>query len=292
MNLSLSRNAPQITAHGAGAPAVGLGERRLCRRRQCAADRQRGALRNREFMPGRSACSTWRPAIFMRPWRRPVAGVMSPPRMCLRTSPTQPRSASRRRPWACASWTAMPRPCLSLTRASMPWFPSFGAMFSQDQERAASEMVRVCRRGRLLGLANWTPDGFVGQLFKVLAQFSPAGGAAQVSCGWGTPERLQELFGAYGNLDCSVKNVAFRARTPMDWVDTLRASYAPGPARLWRAGYRRETRPAQRAPGAGAALQPRPGRQHGAGRAVPGSGGPAPLKPRQRDRRNPRASGG
>ena len=104
---------------------------------------------------------------------------------------------------------------------------SFGAMFAQDQERAASEMVRVCRRGRLLGLANWTPDGFVGQLFKVLAQFSPTGGAGQASCGWGTRERLQELFGAYGDLDCSVKNVAFRARTPMDWVDTLRASYAP-----------------------------------------------------------------
>jgi ubiquinone/menaquinone biosynthesis C-methylase UbiE len=104
---------------------------------------------------------------------------------------------------------------------------SFGAMFALDQERAASEMVRVCRRGRLLGMANWTPDGFVGQLFKVLAKFSPAGGAGQASCAWGTAARLHELFGAYGYLECNEKHVAFRARTPMDWVDKLRASYAP-----------------------------------------------------------------
>ncbi|HUQ09873.1 MAG TPA: methyltransferase domain-containing protein [Steroidobacteraceae bacterium] len=105
---------------------------------------------------------------------------------------------------------------------------SFGAMFAVDQERAASEMVRVCRRGHRIGLANWTPDGFVGQLFDLLARFAPAGGAAgRASCAWGTRERLQELFGVYGHVDSDVKNVAFRARTPMDWVDKLRATYAP-----------------------------------------------------------------
>lgn len=104
---------------------------------------------------------------------------------------------------------------------------SFGAMFALDQERAASEMVRVCRRGRMVGLANWTPDGFVGQLFKVLAQFSPDTGTGHAFCAWGTPDRLQELFGVYGYVESNVKNVAFRARTPMDWVDRLRASHAP-----------------------------------------------------------------
>lgn len=104
---------------------------------------------------------------------------------------------------------------------------SFGAMFAQDQERAASEMVRVCRRGRRIGLANWTPEGFVGQLFHVLARFSPGGGAGRASCAWGTPPRLRELFGVYGEVDASLKNVSFRARTPMDWVDKLRASHAP-----------------------------------------------------------------
>jgi SAM-dependent methyltransferase len=104
---------------------------------------------------------------------------------------------------------------------------SFGAMFASDQERAASEMVRVCRRGRLLGLANWTPDGFVGQLFTLLARYAPAGSAGRTSCDWGRPERLWELFGAYGQVESCLKNVAFRARTPMDWVDKLRSTYAP-----------------------------------------------------------------
>ena len=105
---------------------------------------------------------------------------------------------------------------------------SFGAMFAVDQERAASEMVRVCRRGRRIGLANWTPDGFIGQLFRLLARVASSdGGAGQVSCAWGTPARLQELFGVYGQVDSSLKTVAFRARTPMDWVDKLRATYAP-----------------------------------------------------------------
>ncbi len=104
---------------------------------------------------------------------------------------------------------------------------AFGAMFSVDQERAASEMIRVCRRGRRLGLANWTPEGFIGQLFATMARHAP-----QVTCGqtpflWGTPRRLEELFGAYGSVSTARKHVALRARTPMDWADKLRAGYAP-----------------------------------------------------------------
>ena len=102
---------------------------------------------------------------------------------------------------------------------------SFGAMFAVDQERAASEMIRVCRRGRQVGLANWTPDGFVGQLFRIVGKHSPQGAVA--ACSWGTGARLAELFGAYGNLWVMEKHVAFRSRTPMDWIDKLRASYLP-----------------------------------------------------------------
>src|SRR6188768_3956325 len=50
---------------------------------------------------------------------------------------------------------------------------AFGVMFASDQERAASEMIRVCRRGRRLGLANWTPGGFIGQLFVTVAKHAP-----------------------------------------------------------------------------------------------------------------------
>jgi len=104
---------------------------------------------------------------------------------------------------------------------------AFGAMFAADQERAASEMIRVCRRGGRLALANWTPDGFIGQLFVTMGRHLP-----QATCGpapfqWGQPERLGELFGVYGGVETCRKRVALRARTPMDWVDKLRAAYAP-----------------------------------------------------------------
>lgn len=103
---------------------------------------------------------------------------------------------------------------------------SFGAMFAQDQERAASEMVRVCRRGHFLGLANWTPGGFIGHLFDLLSDFVPDS-LGRGACAWGTPARMDELFGVYGGVHSSVKKVTFRARTPMDWVDKLRTSHAP-----------------------------------------------------------------
>ena len=103
---------------------------------------------------------------------------------------------------------------------------SFGAMFAADQERAASEMIRVCRRGGQVGLTNWTPDGFIGQLFKTVIQHAPPG-TAGMPCDWGTQSRLAELFGAYGNLWVTHKHVAFRGRTPMDWVDKLSTAYLP-----------------------------------------------------------------
>ncbi len=103
---------------------------------------------------------------------------------------------------------------------------SFGAMFAVDQERAASEMVRVCRRGGRVGLANWTPDGFVGRLFRTVGNRAPQG-AVIATCAWGTAGRLAELFGAYGDLEVGKKQVAFRCRTPMDWIDKLRTSYLP-----------------------------------------------------------------
>ena len=102
----------------------------------------------------------------------------------------------------------------------------FGAMFAADQERAASEMIRVCRRGGQVGLTNWTPEGFIGQLLKTVIRHAPPGAAA-IPCDWGTPERIEELFAAYGDIEADGKRVAFRSRTPMDWVDKLRTAYLP-----------------------------------------------------------------
>ena len=107
---------------------------------------------------------------------------------------------------------------------------AFGAMFAGDQERAASEMIRVCRRGGRVGLANWTPRGFIGELYKIVARHAPASMSVPAGTSpfdWGTEPTLEELFSAYGSIELSTKQIAFRARTPMDWVDKLRSSYLP-----------------------------------------------------------------
>ena len=102
----------------------------------------------------------------------------------------------------------------------------FGAMFAADQERAASEMIRVCRRGGQVALTNWTPEGFIGQLLKTVMRHAPTESAA-MACDWGTWDRIEELFGAYGDIEVAGKRVAFRGCTPMDWVDKLRTAYLP-----------------------------------------------------------------
>ena len=104
---------------------------------------------------------------------------------------------------------------------------AFGAMFSADQERAASEMIRVCRRGGRLGLANWTPGGFIGQLFATVARHAPQASSGASPFAWGTEQRLDELFGVYGWVVSAPRRVVLRARTPMAWVDQLCAGYAP-----------------------------------------------------------------
>jgi ubiquinone/menaquinone biosynthesis C-methylase UbiE len=103
---------------------------------------------------------------------------------------------------------------------------TFGAMFAADQERAASEMIRVCRRGGAVGMTNWTPDGFIGQLFRLVDRHasSTAGGAPFL---WGTEDRLSELFGVYGHIEAVPKRAVIRYRAPADWVEKFRASYVP-----------------------------------------------------------------
>lgn len=103
---------------------------------------------------------------------------------------------------------------------------TFGAMFASDQERAASEMIRVCRRGGQVGLTNWTPGGFIGQLFRLLGRHAQTAAGSSPFL-WGTEERLTELFGVYGGVELATKRVTFRSRTPADWVEKFRSGYVP-----------------------------------------------------------------
>lgn len=103
---------------------------------------------------------------------------------------------------------------------------SFGAMFAPDQERTAAELIRVCRRGGHVALTNWTPDGFIGELSRRLHARLP--GTENVSPFlWGTVERLEDLFCAYGSVWCARKQVTLQAPSVGEWAERLHACELP-----------------------------------------------------------------
>jgi SAM-dependent methyltransferase len=104
----------------------------------------------------------------------------------------------------------------------------FGVMFTPNQERAAAELVRVSRPGGRIGLANWTPDGFVGLMFKIVGRYVPPPGGVRSPLEWGTEARLRELFGdRIQTLDIQRREFVFRYRSAEDWLDTFRRYYGP-----------------------------------------------------------------
>lgn len=105
---------------------------------------------------------------------------------------------------------------------------TFGVMFTPDQERAASELVRVCRRGGRIGLANWTPDSFVGHLFKTIGTYLPPPPNGKPPARWGTQTGLVSLFGGHDvALEATTRHFAFRYRSPAHWLDVFRSYYGP-----------------------------------------------------------------
>jgi SAM-dependent methyltransferase len=105
---------------------------------------------------------------------------------------------------------------------------TFGVMFTPSQEKAASELVRVCRTGGKIGLANWTPTGFIGELFKVIGRYIPPPPGVRPPPLWGTEERLRELFGErIAKLEAQRRHFVFRYRSPQHWLDTFRTYYGP-----------------------------------------------------------------
>ena len=105
---------------------------------------------------------------------------------------------------------------------------TFGVMFTPNQETAAHELARVCRKGGRIGLANWTPSGYIGELFKLIGSYVPPPAGVKPPSLWGTEERLRELFGAHiATIGAERKNFVFRYRTPQHWIDTFRSYYGP-----------------------------------------------------------------
>src|SRR5262245_29032620 len=104
----------------------------------------------------------------------------------------------------------------------------FGVMFTPDQDRAAGEMTRVCKPGGKIGLANWTPDGFIGQLFKTIGKHVPPPPGAKSPALWGMRPRVDELFGQQAlEIVTRERNFMFRYRSPEHFIDVFRTTYGP-----------------------------------------------------------------
>src|SRR5882724_3089488 len=97
---------------------------------------------------------------------------------------------------------------------------TFGVMFTADQDKAAAELLRVCKSGGKIGLANWTPGGFIGQLFKTLGKYLPPPVGVKSPALWGTRARLDEMFGAQAaKINADPRMFVFRYHSPQHWLD-------------------------------------------------------------------------
>jgi ubiquinone/menaquinone biosynthesis C-methylase UbiE len=105
---------------------------------------------------------------------------------------------------------------------------TFGVMFTADHAKAAGEMLRVCRPGGRIGLANWTPQGLIGELFKVVGRHVPPPPGAPSPAYWGTRQGLEALFGR-GAVEITAieRDFVFRYHSPQHWVDLFREWYGP-----------------------------------------------------------------
>ncbi len=105
---------------------------------------------------------------------------------------------------------------------------TFGVMFTPDHATAASELSRVCRPGGRIGLANWTPDGFIGRLFKTLGRHVPPAPGLQSPALWGTRSHLERLFGSTAaSIDITPRVFHFRYRSPAHFIEVFRRWYGP-----------------------------------------------------------------
>jgi ubiquinone/menaquinone biosynthesis C-methylase UbiE len=105
---------------------------------------------------------------------------------------------------------------------------TFGVMFTPDQPRAAREMARVCRPGGRIGLANWTPEGFVGQMFKTLGKHLPPPAGLNPPSLWGTEVHLHTLFAdTAADIQVTRRHFSFRYRSAEHFIEVFSAWYGP-----------------------------------------------------------------
>jgi SAM-dependent methyltransferase len=105
---------------------------------------------------------------------------------------------------------------------------TFGVMFTPDQDKAARELTRACRPGGKIGLANWTPESFIAQVFKTIGKYVPPAPGIKSPALWGTQARLEELFGGAARaISITTRDFTFRYRSPEHWIEVFRTYYGP-----------------------------------------------------------------
>jgi SAM-dependent methyltransferase len=104
---------------------------------------------------------------------------------------------------------------------------TFGVMFTPNQQQAANELMRVCRPGGKIGLANWTPGSFIGHLFKTIGRYVPPAPGMKSPALWGDKAHLQTLFGSKATLAAQPRNFVFRYRSPDHWIEVFSRFYGP-----------------------------------------------------------------
>jgi SAM-dependent methyltransferase len=104
---------------------------------------------------------------------------------------------------------------------------TFGTMFAPDHQKSSSELLRVCRLGGRIGLASWTPEGFIGQMFRVVAKYVPPPAGVKSPLLWGTHDYLDGLFASASAIDHTVRDFAFRYESPEHFVEVFRTFYGP-----------------------------------------------------------------
>ncbi len=104
---------------------------------------------------------------------------------------------------------------------------TFGVMFTPNQEKAAQEMLRVCKPGGKIGLANWTPESFIGRLFKTIGKYVPPAPGVKSPALWGSKAHLDALFGANAQVTAQSRTFVFRYRSPAHWLEIFRTYYGP-----------------------------------------------------------------
>jgi ubiquinone/menaquinone biosynthesis C-methylase UbiE len=105
---------------------------------------------------------------------------------------------------------------------------TLGVMFAPDQEKAAEELLRVCRPGGKIGLANWTPDGFIGSMFRTQGKHVPPPPGIKPPPLWGTEERLRELLGeGVASLEVTQRSFMWRFPSARHFVEHFRSYYGP-----------------------------------------------------------------